>query len=111
MDAVVSALSDYPEFVPVVARWHWRECGHTDPAGTLSSWTAGLAGQADANQLPGTLVAVVGHAPVGAVCLVERDMPGHQAVAGLSPWINGLYTDQPARRLGYGALLVARCEA
>jgi|ERR1022692_631103 hypothetical protein len=27
MDAVVSALSDCPEFVPVVARWHWPEWG------------------------------------------------------------------------------------
>jgi hypothetical protein len=50
MDAEVSALSDYPEFVPVVARWHWQEWGHTDPGGTLAVWTAGLARQADANR-------------------------------------------------------------
>ncbi len=37
-------------------------------------------------------------------------MPGHEAVAGMSPWIKGLYVDQPARRHGYGALLVSRCE-
>jgi GNAT superfamily N-acetyltransferase len=110
MDAVVSALSDYPEFVPVVARWHWREWGHTDPAGTLRSWTASLARQAGADQIPGTLVAVVQRAAVGAVCLVEHDMPGHEAVAGMSPWIKGLYVDQPARRHGYGTLLVSRCE-
>jgi GNAT superfamily N-acetyltransferase len=110
MDAVVSALSDYPEFVPEVARWHWREWGHTDPAGTLRSWTAGLARQAGADQIPGTLVAVAQGAPVGAVCLVEHDMPGHEAVAGMSPWIKGLYVDQPARRRGYGALLMSRCE-
>ena len=102
MAAVVSALSDYPEFVPVVARWHWQEWGHTDPGGTLGSWTAGLARQAGADQIPGTLVAVAGQAPVGAVCLVEGDMPGHEAVAGLSPWIKGLYVNRPARRHGYG---------
>jgi len=33
MDAVVSALSDYPEFVPVVARWHWQEWGTPIPRG------------------------------------------------------------------------------
>ena len=60
--------------------------------------------------MPGTLVAVAQGAPVGAVCLVEHDMPGHEAVAGMSPWIKGLYVDQPARRHGYGALLVSRCE-
>jgi GNAT superfamily N-acetyltransferase len=37
-------------------------------------------------------------------------MPGYEAVAGLSPWIKGLYVDEPARRHGCGALLMARCE-
>jgi hypothetical protein len=43
MDVVVAALGDHPEFIPVVAGWHWREWGHTDLAGPLESWTAGLA--------------------------------------------------------------------
>jgi len=111
MDTVVTALSDFPEFVPVVARWHWQEWGHTDPGGTLSAWTAGLARQADADDIPGTLVAVEAGAPVGAVCLVEQDMPGHPPVAELSPWIKGLYVDPSARRRGYGTLLMSRCEA
>jgi GNAT superfamily N-acetyltransferase len=110
MDAVVSALSDYSEFLPVVARWHWQEWGHTDPGGTLHSWEAGLARQADADQIPGTLVAVAQGAAVGAVCLVEHDMPGHEAVAGLSPWMKGLFVGQAERRHGYGALLVSGCE-
>ncbi|SRR5258707_11325289 len=110
MDVVVSALSNYPEFVPVVARWHWQEWGHTDPGGTLAAWTSGLARQAGADQIPGTLVAVVERVPVGAICLVDGDMPGHDAVAGLSPWIKGLYVDQPARRQGYATLLMSRCE-
>jgi len=111
MDAVVGALSDYPGFLPVVARWHWQEWGHTDPGGTPRSWEAGLARQADADQIPGTLVAVVHGAPVGAVCLVEHDMPGHEAAAGFSPWMKGLFVSHAERRRGYGALLVSRCEA
>ena len=110
MDAVVSALSDYPDFVPVVARWHWQEWGHTDPGGTLRSWTAGLAGQAGADQIPGTLIAVADGIPLGAVCLVARDMPGHRAAAEWSPWIKGLYVDPPARRRGCARLLMSRCE-
>jgi GNAT superfamily N-acetyltransferase len=111
MDAVVTALSDYPEFVPVVARWHWDEWGRDDPEGTLASWAAGLALQADADQIPGTLVAVAGGAPVGAVCLVETDMPGYEPVAALSPWIKGLYVEQQARRRGCAGLLMSRCES
>jgi hypothetical protein len=98
MDTVITALSGYPEFVPVVARWHWQEWGHTDPGGTLDAWTAGLARQAGAGHIPGTLVAVEAGTPVGAVCLVQADMPGHQPVAGLSPWIKGLFVDPRARR-------------
>ncbi len=110
MDTLVTALSDYPEFVPVVARWHWQEWGHTDPGGSLSAWTAALARQAGADQIPGTLAVEAG-TPVGAVCLVEADMPGHQAVAALTPWVKGLYVDRPERRRGYGTLLMSRCEA
>jgi GNAT superfamily N-acetyltransferase len=111
MDTVVTALSDYPEFVPIVARWHWQEWGHTDPGGTLSCWRAALARQAGADGIPGTLIAVTAGVPVGAVCLVKADMPGHLPVAALSPWIKGLYVDQSARRRGYGTLLMSRCEA
>jgi GNAT superfamily N-acetyltransferase len=108
---VVRALSDYPEFVPVVARWHWEQWGHTDPGGSLEGWTAGLARQADADQIPGTLVAVADGVPVGAVCLVEHDMPGFAVVGSLSPWVKGMYVDQAVRRRGYGTLLMSRCQA
>jgi GNAT superfamily N-acetyltransferase len=108
---VVRALSDYPEFVPVVARWHWEEWGHTDPGGSPETWIAGLARQADADQIPGTLVAVADGVPVGAVYLVEHDMPGVVAVGSLSPRAKGMYVDQAARRRGYGTLLMSRCQA
>lgn len=110
MAVVVSALSDFPEFVPVVARWHWQQWGHADPSGTAESWSAGLALQADADQIPGTLVAVAGGVPVGAVCLVGQDMPGYEPAAGLTPWVKGLFVAPAARRQGYGALLMSRCQ-
>jgi GNAT superfamily N-acetyltransferase len=111
MDVLVTALSDYPEFIPVVARWHWQEWGHAEPDGTLGSWTAALTRQAGADQIPGTLIAVVAGVPAGVVCLVDSDMAGYEAAAAMSPWVKGLYVDEPARRRGYGALLMARCEA
>ena len=110
MDAVVSALSDYPDFVSVVARWHWQEWGHTDPGGTLRSWTKALAQQAGADKIPGTLIAVADGVPLGAVCLVASDMPGHPAAERWSPWIKGLYVTPPARRHGCATILMSRCE-
>jgi GNAT superfamily N-acetyltransferase len=97
--------------VPLAAEWHFREWGHTDPGGSLASWTAGLAGQAGADQIPGTLLALVDGSPAGVVCLVGQDMPGCGPAAGLTPWIKGLYVIPQARRRGVGSLLIRRCEA
>jgi GNAT superfamily N-acetyltransferase len=97
--------------MPVAAEWHFRECGHTDPGGSLEAWTAGLARQAGADQIPGTLIALVDGSPAGVVCLVAQDMPGYGPAAGLTPWIKGLYVVPSERRRGLGGLLVRRCES
>ena len=86
MHAVVTALSDYPEFVPIVARWHWQEWGHTDPGGTLSGWEAGLARQAGADRIPGTLVAVEAGAAVGAASAGRVAVLADPAAARCFSW-------------------------
>jgi GNAT superfamily N-acetyltransferase len=111
VEVVVQPLSNYPQAVPTVAEWHFREWGHTDPGGSLEAWTAGLAQQAGADRIPGTLIAVTGRTPVAVACLVAQDMPGYKPAAGLTPWIKGLYVIPSARRQGIGGLLVRRCEA
>jgi GNAT superfamily N-acetyltransferase len=80
-------------------------------AGSLELWTAGLASQAGASQIPGTLVALAGGSLVAVVRLVAADMPGYPPAAGLGPWIKGLYVAPGARGRGHGQLLVRRCEA
>jgi GNAT superfamily N-acetyltransferase len=110
VDVVVEPLSHHPAAVPLAAGWHFSEWGHTDPGGSLAAWTAGLARQAGADQIPGTLIALVDGSPAGVVCLVGQDMPGYGPAAGLTPWIKGLYVIPPARRRGVGGLLVRRCE-
>jgi len=111
VDVVVEPLSNYPQAVPVAAEWHFREWGHTDPGGSLEAWTAGLAQQASADRIPGTLIALAGRTPVAVVCLVPQDMPGYGPAAGLTPWIKGLYVVPSARRRGVSSLLTRRCEA
>ena len=85
MDIVVDPLSNHPELIPVAAEWHFREWGHTDPGGSLEAWTAGMARQAGADHIPGTLIALEDGSPVGVVCLVARDMPGFEPAAALTP--------------------------
>jgi GNAT superfamily N-acetyltransferase len=111
MDLVIEPLSRHPELVPVAAEWHWSEWGHTDPGGSLESWTAALGGQADASEIPGTLIALADGSPVGVVCLVAEDMLGYAPAAGLTPWVKGLYVIRAARGRGHGERLTRRCEA
>jgi GNAT superfamily N-acetyltransferase len=110
MDITVEPLINHPGAVQMAAEWHFREWGHTDPGGSLEAWTAGMARQAGADEVPGTLLALADRAPVGVVCLVEQDMAGYEAAAGLSPWIKGLYVIPSARHQGVGGILVRRCE-
>lgn len=111
MEVEIGALSRRPELVPVVAQWHWSEWGHTDPGGSLESWTAALGLQADATGIPGTLLALADDTPVGVVCLVAADMPGYAVATGLGPWVKGLYVVEAARGRGIGQLLTRRAEA
>jgi hypothetical protein len=64
VDITIEALSRHRELVPVVAQWHFDEWGHTDPGGSAAGWAAGLARQADADQVPGTLIALSGGRPL-----------------------------------------------
>ncbi len=113
MDVTVEPLINHPGAVPLVAEWHFSEWGHTDPGGTLEAWTAGMARQAGADKVPGTLIALSreGGTPVGVACLVGQDMAGYERTAGLTPWLKGLYVIPSARRQGVGGILVRRCEA
>jgi GNAT superfamily N-acetyltransferase len=111
MDVIVEPLGNHPELIPVAAEWHFREWGHTDPGGSLEAWTAGMARQAGADAIPGTLIALADGTPAGVVCLVARDMPGYEPAAALTPWIKGLYVVPSQRRRGIGGILVRRCEA
>jgi GNAT superfamily N-acetyltransferase len=111
MRLTVEPLSNYPAAAPTVAEWHFGEWGHTDPGGSIETWAAGLARQAGAEKVPGTLLALRGRTPVGVVCLVEQDMAGYEPAMGLSPWLKGLYVIPAARRRGVGGILVRQCEA
>jgi len=111
MDITVEPLSNYPGAIPLVAEWHFTEWGHTDPGGSLDSWTSGMARQAGAESIPGTLIAVADGTPLGVVCLTAQDMPGYQPAASLTPWLKGLYVAPAARRQGIGTALIRRCEA
>lgn len=80
----VELLADHPDWIPVIAKWHWDEWGHLDRTGSLKKWTQGLARRAHRDRIPMTFVAVEDDQPVGSAALVVHDMETRKE---LSPWL------------------------
>jgi GNAT superfamily N-acetyltransferase len=104
----VESIADHLELVPVIARWHWNEWGHTDRGGSLESWTAGLGERTNRDRVPTMFVAFLGDVPVGSSVLVEHDMDTR---LDLSPWLAGIYVLPEHRRKGVASALVERAMA
>lgn len=96
-------IAEHLELVSTIARWHWDEWGHHDPAGSLESWTAALAQRTNAAGIPTTFVALENNAPIGSTCLVEHDMLTRR---DLTPWLAGVFVLPEHRRRGVGSALV-----
>jgi GNAT superfamily N-acetyltransferase len=99
----IESIAGHLDWVPLIAGWHWREWGDTDPLGSLEQWTHGLYVRTLRDQIPTTYVAVEQRQPVGSVTLVEHDMAIR---LDLSPWLAGVYVQPQSRRRGAGSALV-----
>jgi GNAT superfamily N-acetyltransferase len=104
----IVGIAERLELVPTIARWHWEEWGHHDPAGSLESWTAGLSQRTRAAGIPTTFVALEEDLPIGSACLVEHDMTTRP---DLSPWLAGVFVVPEHRRSGVGSALVNHAAA
>lgn len=96
-------LADHPELLPMVARWHWSEWGHTDPEGSLEAWTESLRRRTGRAGVPSNYVAFIDGQPVGSASLVRHDMSTR---TDLEPWLAGVYVLSDHRGLGVGSALV-----
>jgi GNAT superfamily N-acetyltransferase len=99
----IESIADHLHFVETIARWHYTEWGHCDPAGSLASWTQGLRGRTNRDRIPTTFVALDEDELLGSVTLVEHDMGTH---LDLSPWLAGLYVKPSQRGRGVATALV-----
>ena len=99
----VESIADHLDLVDTIARWHWDEWGHTDPKGSLQSWTEGLRERTKRDAVPTTYVALDGAELLGSVTLVENDMSTRP---DLTPWLAGVYVKQERRLQGVGTTLV-----
>ena len=99
----IVSLSDRPDLIAVVGRWHWDEWGHEDPAGSVERWTDDVRRRAER-----TWAAVVGDEPAGSVTLSDDVSPRHP---DYRPRLAFLYVAPEQRAAGIGSALTAHCEA
>jgi GNAT superfamily N-acetyltransferase len=99
----IELLADHPEWVPLIAQWHWKEWGHLDPEGSLKKWTDALADRTKKDGIPMTIVAVEDEKPVGSVTLEEHDMETRK---DLTPWLSGVFVKPIYRFRGIASLLI-----
>jgi GNAT superfamily N-acetyltransferase len=104
----IENAADHREALAQVGRWHWDEWGSADPNGSLQSWTKALEGKATREGIPLTLLAYVDGRLVGAVSLIDHDMPDRGDLAGLTPWVAGTYVVPEMRGEGVGSALMRR---
>jgi GNAT superfamily N-acetyltransferase len=104
----IEYLADYPEFIPLLARWHHQAFGHFNPGATLEQGIAKLHQKLGRTTMPMTIVAVSQDRLLGSASLVAQDMSTHPE---LSPWIASVYVDPDYRKQGIGSKLVGRIEA
>ncbi len=108
----VKNAADYPEFIEIVARWHWTAWGHADPEDSLERWTASLRSRTNRDRVPMTFTAIDdSDSPVGSVALVAHDMPDRTDLTHLSPWVAGTFVICSKRGKGIGKMLMRHAVA
>jgi GNAT superfamily N-acetyltransferase len=102
----ISALADFPEVIPELARWSFDEW-HDYDGRPLEAVAAQLAGNLNRDCLPITFVAHSQGALAGTVSLDLSDLPGWDH---LTPWLASLYVRAPFRGQDIGAALVQHAQ-
>ena len=103
----IEYLADFPELVPVLAKWHHNQWSYLNPGRSLASRVEELQKYHGRRQIPATVVAMSGDLPVGSASLIAHDMDTHME---LSPWLASVFVLPAHRRKGIASALVRRIE-
>ncbi len=98
-------LGDYPEHIPLLARWHHDQWSYLSPSTTIQQRIERLHENTGKLCVPTTFVALKDGKPAGSASLVNLDLSSRQE---LSPWLAAVYVSPEHRNQGIGAALVNR---
>jgi GNAT superfamily N-acetyltransferase len=98
-------LVDFPQFVPVLARWHHDQFAYLDPDSSVEKHAAMLERTLRRGQVPTTFIALEGDVLLGSASLVRRDMSIRPE---LTPWLAAVFVTPEHRGKGVGTALVHR---
>jgi len=103
----IEYLADFPELVPLVARWHHDQWSYMNPGRTLADRIDEYRSKHGRGRIPTTVVGLLDDQPVGSASLIEHDMDTHME---LTPWLASVFVHPEHRGRGFGSALVRRIE-
>jgi GNAT superfamily N-acetyltransferase len=102
----IEYLSDRPEFLQTLARWHFQEWSALRPGDSVEARLTRLKGWSGRGGIPHTIIALSDdELLLGSASLIEHDMDDRLE---LTPWLAGVFVAPEHRRHGVGSALVRR---
>jgi len=98
----IELLADRPEFVPILADWHFREWAHLRPGDSVANRIRLLHERSGRRELPITFVASSGAELLGSAMLMQHEMDTRPQY---SPWLAGVFVAPAQRQRGIGRAL------
>ena len=103
----IEYLADYPQYIPVVAKWLHSEWGHHNPDKTVQDYEESVRRHLGRNSIPLMLIALWDGLPAGTASIYVQDMSIHEE---LSPWLASVFVSPDQRNKGIGSKLVGAIE-
>jgi GNAT superfamily N-acetyltransferase len=99
----ISYLSDFTDFLPIIAEWHAKQWPDCFKRGNLVTAIQELKRSLNRDCLPITLVATENNELLGSISLVVRDLPIRP---DLEPWLTTLFVNPVYRGHGVSKALL-----